>query len=317
MDMARAYAEQGFFAVENLFDLDEIATLSAELTNILRGGVGEVVGASNEPGQSDADLLNSTLAIHHPHKLSQRVAEIVSDQRISGILETIIGPDVKAMQTMMFVKKGGKPGQAWHQDEHFIATRDRSLCGVWIAIDDATIENGCLWVHPGSHQPGILYRMEPHGDARFDAAQEAVGFPYPREGGQPIELKAGGVAFFNGYTLHRSLPNRVPGSFRRALVVHYMSARSLLPWTMGGRQSVAEDVRDIVMVAGTDPYSYKGITSVTIPYIRPENAERAAGIYEQLHSDRERLLRQTAAITATPVENQCPMAPQVDVDRSE
>lgn len=48
------------------------------------------------------------------------------------------------MQTMLFVKPPGFPGQAWHQDENFIPTRDRSLCGGWIALDDATIENGCL-----------------------------------------------------------------------------------------------------------------------------------------------------------------------------
>jgi ectoine hydroxylase-related dioxygenase (phytanoyl-CoA dioxygenase family) len=63
-------------------------------------------------------------------------------------------------QSIFFVKGPGKSGQAWHQDEvccfwwmpvpiHnvqiYIPTRDRSLCGAWIAIDDATIENGCMW----------------------------------------------------------------------------------------------------------------------------------------------------------------------------
>ena len=54
---------------------------------------------------------------------------------------------------MLFIKSEGKPGQAWHQDEFFIPTRDRSLTAVWIALDDATVENGCLWVLPGSHRP--------------------------------------------------------------------------------------------------------------------------------------------------------------------
>ena len=47
----------------------------------------------------------------------------------------------------------------------------------------------------------------------------------------PVEVRAGTVVFFNGYLLHRSLPNRAPaGRYRRALVNHYMSAHSLLPW---------------------------------------------------------------------------------------
>ena len=57
--------------------------------------------------------------------------------------------EIKSMQSMLFIKPAGKPGQAWHQDEYYIPTRDASLTGVWIALDDATIENGCLWVRPG------------------------------------------------------------------------------------------------------------------------------------------------------------------------
>jgi ectoine hydroxylase-related dioxygenase (phytanoyl-CoA dioxygenase family) len=57
---------------------------------------------------------------------------------------------------MLFIKSEGKPGQAWHQDELFIPTRDRSLAAAWIALDDATVENGCLWVLPGSHARGVL-----------------------------------------------------------------------------------------------------------------------------------------------------------------
>ena len=64
----------------------------------------------------------------------------------------MIGPNVKAMQSMLFIKAEGKPGQAWHQDEYYIPTRDRSLTAAWIALDDATVENGCLWVLPGSHR---------------------------------------------------------------------------------------------------------------------------------------------------------------------
>lgn len=66
---------------------------------------------------------------------------------------------------MLFVKAPGKPGQSWHQDEFFIPTRDMSLTGVWIAIDDAYIDNGCLWVVPGSHKPALLHnRVAYDGD---------------------------------------------------------------------------------------------------------------------------------------------------------
>jgi hypothetical protein len=125
------------------------------------------------------------------------------------------------MQSMLFVKASGKPGQAWHQDEDYIPTRDRSLLGAWIALDDA---------------------------------------------------KAGSIVFFNGYLLHRSLPNRAATGFRRALVNHYMSASSLLPWMLAkdvkGSVGVA-DYRDIVMVAGSDPYAWKGTVEIAKANVRP------------------------------------------------
>jgi hypothetical protein len=81
--------------------------------------------------------------------------------------------------------------------------------------------------------------------------------------------------------LHRSLPNRAKSGFRRALVTHYMSARSLLPWQFGSRYA-PEDVRDIVMIAGEDPYAWKGLQDLTTPYIRPENPERAKEVYAEI-----------------------------------
>jgi hypothetical protein len=81
------------------------------------------------------------------------------------------------------------------------------------------------------------------------------------------------VAFFNGYVLHRSLPNNAKSGFRRALVTHYMSAESLLPWTMGA-DTARPDVRDIVMICGQDPYAWRDIEDITRPYLRSESARR-------------------------------------------
>ncbi|MGF1450296.1 MAG: phytanoyl-CoA dioxygenase family protein, partial [Opitutales bacterium] len=175
----------------------------------------------------------------------------------------------KCMQSMLFVKAAGKPGQAWHQDEDYIPTRDRSLAGAWIAMDDATVENGCLWIIPGSHKPGILWPQYPHDDPRFDCAEESYDFPYTENDEVPVEVPAGAIVFFNGYLLHRSLPNKAKSGFRRVLVNHYMSAESYLPWRYEeGRAMARQDSRDIVMIAGTDPYAWKGITDQYKPYVR-------------------------------------------------
>jgi len=268
-----AYRSDGFVAVPGLLSDAEIGALRAEIVAIARGRRGPVAGTTVPDGLSDEDVIGNILALHMPHKISRLMRETMSHPRIVEIVKALVSPNLKSMQTMLFVKKAGKPGQAWHQDEHYIATRDRSLCGAWIALDDATVENGCMWMHPGSQLRGVLYPVKPHADARFDSADEAFGHDYQREGGVPIELKAGGVAFFNGYVLHRSLPNNAKSGFRRALVTHYMSAESLLPWTMGA-DTARPDVRDIVMICGQDPYAWRDIEDITRPYLRSESARR-------------------------------------------
>jgi hypothetical protein len=86
----------------------------------------------------------------------------------------------------------------------------------------------------------------------------------------PVEVKSGSVVFFNGYTLHSSLRNKTSDCFRTALVNHYMSAESMLPWDQDGKLQPTEDLRDIVMIAGEDPYAWKGTVDVNKPYLRPE-----------------------------------------------
>jgi ectoine hydroxylase-related dioxygenase (phytanoyl-CoA dioxygenase family) len=167
---------------------------------------------------------------------------------------------VKCMQSMLFVKGPGLPGQAWHQDERFIPTRDRSLVGAWIALDDATIDNGCLWVVPGSHRNGYLWPTRPHGSVgEFDGADESHGFDEAAQ--VPVEVARGSVVFFNGYLLHKSHRN-ASGGYRRALVNHYCNAWSLLPWAptkqIPGAEIPTLDNRTTEMVIGDDPYEWRG-----------------------------------------------------------
>jgi phytanoyl-CoA hydroxylase len=217
-------------------------------------------------------VLRRYLCIHFPHKISPLMLEVARLPAVVDVLTRIIGPNVKMMQSMLFMKAEGKPGQAWHQDEAHIPTRDRSLTAAWIALDDATVENGCLWVLPGSHRAGVLHPVRDHGDPRFDHTAEAYGFDHSDDDAVPVELPAGGVLFFDGYLLHRSLPNTGRHGMRRALVNHYMTAESLLPWSppTNGEPMAMLDHRDIVLVAGRDPYAASGITEVMQPYVRPD-----------------------------------------------
>lgn len=267
------YEANGYLVLENAFTPAAIEELKTETTLICRGERGELPDHPNAAAaEPDDSVLQRFLCIHFPHKCSDVMQSAIRNPATVQSLTTVIGPNVKCMQSMLFIKSSGKPGQAWHQDEDYIPTRDRSLTGAWIALDRATVENGCLWVLPGSHRPGILWEQKWHGDRRFDCAEESVDFPYRDDESVPVEVEAGSVVIFNGYLLHRSLPNQAPaGTYRRALVNHYMSCESRLPWgkTPEGDHNAHYDYRDIIVVAGRDPYAYRGYADIQKPSVRP------------------------------------------------
>jgi phytanoyl-CoA hydroxylase len=267
------FQRDGYVILRDALSGAEVQALRDEAVRICRGERGAIEGlAPPEAGVPDDEVVRRHLCIHFPHKRSERMRGMLAHPAIVDALTRLIGPNVKAMQSMLFIKSEGKPGQPWHQDELFIPTRDRSLTAAWIALDDANVDNGCLWVLPGSHRAGILYPDRDHDDPRFDCEVEAYDFPYRDEDAVAVEVPAGSVVLFNGYLLHMSLPNTARRGLRRALVNHYMRAESLLPWMLppAGVTMGRADHRDIVLVAGTDPYAYRGASEVMRPHVRPD-----------------------------------------------
>ena len=268
----KGFVDNGFHVGESLVSAAELDELKAELIKIARGEYPCASLPPVPPSRTDQDVLHNLLCVHQPHFISPVIKRFVSHPLITAVLSRITAAHlahwdgaVKCMQTMLFVKPPGKQGQAWHQDERYIPTRDRSLIGAWIALDDATLENGCLWVVPGSHRQGYLFRTKNHEqNHEYDFGDMAYGFDEAQA--VPVEVKAGSVVFFNGYLLHKSLKNRSQ-VYRRALVSHYMNAWSLLPWynveTPSGSTSVGlADARGIIPVCGVDPYAWKGYSAL-------------------------------------------------------
>ena len=279
--MARKYIDDGYLVIEDIFDPNTIENIKAEIPKFLDG----TYPVKNPSVQENSSLL----AVHFPHWVSDPILETVNHEKIRTVLQEIVGAHlphwdgrVNCRQSMLFLKPSGFPGQAWHQDERFIATRDRSLVGVWIALDDATVENGCLRVIPGSHRMGKLWPTRTHGNSEeFDPTDESFGFDSDDE--KIVELKAGSAVFFNGYLLHRSLRNSSNMS-RRALVHHYMNAWSNLPWQIGAERLVdaaTYDHRMIVPVVGEDPYPEKGIeANPNEVFLRPWGNEMEWGEWD-------------------------------------
>ena len=116
-----------------------------------------------------------------------------------------------------------------HQDSTFLYTEPQSIAGLWFALEDATLENGCLWAIPGGHTLGLKSRWLRNGAGgmKFDVFDSS---PWPEERLVPLEVSKGSLIILNGLLPHKSLANRSSKS-RHAYTLHVISADCRYPET--------------------------------------------------------------------------------------
>ncbi len=276
------FRRDGFLVVRNLVSPEQIAELKQHTEDLMQGRLPEQRSQAMESRDVSKDLGTTAqglesppehlspmekaqffLRIHMLHRKLELHERYMLHPRVLDVLEVLIGPDVMALQTMLFLKPPGKPGQGWHQDSYYIPTVPDTLCGAWIAIDDCDEQNGAMWFAKGSgHEP--IY--PPCPETGYGFGDKLVGdIHYVKGVSDPddeknmltrvadkydqvlVSAKAGDVVFFNGHVLHRSKKNWSGDRFRRSFVSHYSNARSFTQWGADDPKSdYAIQVRDPV-----------------------------------------------------------------------
>jgi len=112
----------------------------------------------------------------------------------------------------------------WHQDATFLHTEPITVTGFWLALEDADVHNGCLWVEPGGHRGPLRERYLRDGDALRMAPLNAAPWPTPHQA-VPLEVPAGTLVCLHGLLPHHSAPNRSAVS-RVAYTLHAADGRS-------------------------------------------------------------------------------------------
>jgi phytanoyl-CoA hydroxylase len=139
----------------------------------------------------------------------------IADPRWAAIVLSALGPDVRVVREQVVTKAPLGPGEVpWHQDDEYSLVAGEQLT-CFVALDDITPDNGCLWMATGSHRRGRLDHV-PVGYLRTIAGP--VEDPVVA-----VPLAQGSVAVFSSLTLHRSGPNRTPGT-RPAWMVQFCRA---------------------------------------------------------------------------------------------
>jgi phytanoyl-CoA hydroxylase len=211
---ASTYREQGYLLVERLLGPDDLREAHAAIAEMLaapdRSSIAEL-----EP--KDPAVVRRIWSPTKRHPYFERLA---ADPRILDVMEQLIGPDILFHYSKLHMK-GPRVGSIveWHQDFSYYPHTNTDLATAIIYLDDASVENACVHVLPGSHRHGLAdhyvdgyFRGKVTGAAAPDLAAAVA-----------LEVPAGSVIFLHCLTLHYSPVNRSE-RLRRAFLPAYRAA---------------------------------------------------------------------------------------------
>ena len=216
-----AYARDGYLVYDRLLPEEDVDALVGRMLQRVERPI-EGVLIQEEPAvqRGEGQPVSRLDSIRKIEKLVENDAlflHLAKHPEILPRIQGVLGGAVRLFRDALMMKPA-RHGSAkpYHQDSPYWQIAPMSLCSIWLALEDATPENGCMRVIPGSHTNGAI----PHEhledfmvtDEHIDYRKEVV-----------VPLRKGGVLFFHSLLLHATSPNTSDYS-RRAMVVSYMGA---------------------------------------------------------------------------------------------
>jgi len=179
--------------------------------------------------------------VFNPH-LSGAAEAFAMRGDVADIVTDLIGAPASVFQSQFIFKNPGAWGQPWHQDAYYFPFDRRPEIGVWLAISEATLENGCLAAIPGGHHAPI----HEHGpDLRPGSNYgylEIAGLPEDKA--EPLLMEPGDCLFFHSLLPHRSYDNRA-ATRRSAIVYHYAATATRATHALSPAQALIHRWRPV------------------------------------------------------------------------
>lgn len=210
-DKINHFWEQGYLVLEDVFSSDEVTALRQAVESP------GITSLQAERGGGEKLLHLIELTARHPAFL-----DLCKDSRIVGVVRALLGDNLQLQHSKLTTKPPvqGRGACPWHQDFGFFPHTNTDLVAVGVLLDDATEDNGCLSVIPGSHKLGPLNHAK-NGyfsgqcveQDTLDTAAAPVAMP----------CRAGGITIHHCLTLHSS-PENISGNSRRMAVYQYRAA---------------------------------------------------------------------------------------------
>ena len=207
------YHEQGYVVIPNVFPRTELAEINCELDRIRT----EKLARRQEADHNETLgwIMNLGLA-------SPITRDLCADERILDLIQDIVKPGIAIYSAKMVAKEPHCDAIChWHQDDAYYSQKSQSKTrmSIWFAMQDTTVEQGCLQVIPGSHKRGL----QPYSPKEGGTCNLGIDTPIDLSERAYCPVKAGSMVLFNALLWHASEGNRT-GEQRRAFIVSYQEA---------------------------------------------------------------------------------------------
>lgn len=219
----RHYQEQGYIVIRNAFKANAVDAAKAGLAALIAG---DVAGFDNIEYEAGTAALVGSMTAEERHDAVRKLTAFTSyEPRLQAlaahpdlmhVLTLVLGKAPLLFQDIALLKPPhiGRE-KPWHQDHAFFNVASGTpIAGVWIALDAATVENGCMHLMPGEHRQGPIVHFQRRDFQICDTQMHARGCV-------AAELEPGSLLLFDGMLPHGTPSNR-SGLRRRALQFHYV-----------------------------------------------------------------------------------------------
>jgi phytanoyl-CoA hydroxylase len=210
-EQARSFNERGFFVMEDALDAQTVAR-AIETIDPFEAQVEAMLRARPNRRLMIAEAYGISFTVHLV-KRSAFLRKLSAAPVFADLCHDLIGPDVRLYWDQAVYKKPEYPKPfPWHQDNGYTYIEPQAYLTCWVALTDATVENGCPWVAAGGHLRGTLkhHLTELGYVCRDKDGSEAT----------PAPVRAGGIVVFSSLTPHRTGPN-LTREVRKAYILQY------------------------------------------------------------------------------------------------
>ena len=230
IDQKNSWNEFGYILIPNFVDEKFCDEMNKEVINIIKSIIPEESAFSHAYAGDGHIAVREMKPTEDPKSIEDEISklfrihsrgifnEFINNEVLCNILEDILGPNVDCFLSQFIFKNPGAWGQPWHQDSSYFPFDREPQVGAWLATSEATLENGCLVILPGSHKEHLHEHLPDDRKGSNYGYTEIKDHDFSQE--TPMTLNTGDLLLFHSFLMHKSYDNNSQAR-RTAMVYHF------------------------------------------------------------------------------------------------